>query len=54
MTKRLRHLHKIDKKVADIIHFLQPDTLDTFKALDLAVEARRLMEKPIMEAQQYG
>ena len=43
----------MDMKIADVIHFLQPDTFDRFTALDLAVKARKLSVEAIKEALQY-
>ena len=54
MTKRLRHFHKIDTKLAEAEDCMRANGEDIVEALQLVGEARLLLEEDIMDAQQYG
>lgn len=53
MSPELLHLHKIDKKLADALHFLQPDNLDYYTIIKNIKEAKKMIKEAIQEAAQY-
>ena len=54
MSPELRHLHKINMKLADVLLFLDADNEDIVAAIQLTCEAKELVKEAITEAEQYG